>query len=1489
MDLNEPPAELVDPISLDLFEDPILLPCGNMISRNEIAKHLANDPKKLCPLCRQPMVNFDPGTATPVRQIANAVEEYRRKKNVKAPENAPAVDNSKWTATLVPVVDSSGKILPISEFRLDLEGAIVVPKPGLFIAIMDKSGSMSGNPWSQVQSGLRHIVSLAANNPFVKVEVIAYQSVAEILDLGLNLASALNAINMHQAGGGTNFLDAFAKVGNVLSKYYCSDLGSISEGRTNLTDVSSVNIAFLTDGCADGLTDDVSRRQLANHLRVILAEKWLGPVTVHSVGFGRDHDKVFLEEMWKTGHTANGAPLEGTFRYAEPQDNSDTLSRKLSSLFESISKASTIPLKLTQNLGRYLSLRNIEGSTCHLQFPIGHGGKGSYTFWIQRDSNSIELCDGMFCQLQIGEKEISVPLVDGYKLPNFKLIRSHLYAKWLSKLTDDLAAELLEMTKVDKVQYGLKVFSLHCLLIDRQATLLKRQCQTGDSKDSLIEATVQRLDILSRDALALQAGLQVNVGHLADLRFGAQYLLAKPAAPVLPTLPSVVTPSLTQIAPANYDERTVYYPRRGPEALEKTRNPLQTKIVQLECDMYKRDQETPKQIREIIEKADCGALVCPDLDGNNTLMLAAYCGHRTLTEALLKRGREVHLLEADFLHWLQQKNFDGETALTLAIKARGYDDTVSLLIKFGAVIPPERQDALYRYCIDHRFRRTSKLLVNPNSVVTHANPNMTEDYLEIAFQSAAAKSESLARINFPSYLNAAIVKGLPRLVELILSVAATLPFEKLGLSPTLMEPLCILDDTKPEAVAIANLFFAFLEKSLNKQQLKEFINEPLSDSCDSLLFRAADRGSPYLLKQCLKHGASVDQVNPLGNSPLWIACERRWPCIIDTLLEHGANPNHTNLKGNSPLTTICQKGTKVNAEKLLACGANPNNINRNGDSLILICCRNGQPEVLKLLLDRVDAKILEHIAEIDGFGPMLAATEANRPECIRILFEYGLSLEVKTAADNQILAGAAPLHLAAYYGRLEATQTLLELGANPDSLDVHGQTALHTAVIRGQIAMVKLLRSRCKIDARDKSGQTAAGYCRNEELRAALIDPLLRPLMELSRGQFAKEQDKAANLLFSKKTMGELMLIRNSEGRTPLIEAVLAGNLAMVEVYLQCGASVQDRDYSGINSYVWACLTGNARIKARLSQGLNVNVLEEDSALENVRRAAHKNSIDARTMFIGSSPANIQLEVTQSSLGQRMITFVSQLRPIQIGGGKEAYQTTQAIFNLDEKSADIELPDGSRKIMFDGEPISIINFLTWETKVFIVSKIAAGTTFLSPQQIGALYMYDTLSLNLLNGLKLDDSHQLDYLRMIHSAVDRMIPYSGEIYWGVPSLPDRSLFAVGNEFSCSISPPATSSWCVAAENVPEFSTKKQGVVFIIQQKRARSISSFTRFPYDMEVVFPINTRFRVVKWYRGDVICLGQANIREHTFKIKDEDLPRYLTTNAALIIEMVEL
>ena len=86
------------------------------------------------------------------------------------------------------------------------------PKPSLFIAVVDKSGSMAGSPWRQVQSALVHMTGVTSSNPLVKTVMITYDSYATILETaGKTDAETRRMIEGMSAGGGTNFLGAYGE------------------------------------------------------------------------------------------------------------------------------------------------------------------------------------------------------------------------------------------------------------------------------------------------------------------------------------------------------------------------------------------------------------------------------------------------------------------------------------------------------------------------------------------------------------------------------------------------------------------------------------------------------------------------------------------------------------------------------------------------------------------------------------------------------------------------------------------------------------------------------------------------------------------------------------------------------------------------------------------------------------------------------------------------------------------------------------------------------------------------------------------------------------------------------------------------------------------------------------------------------------------------------------------------------------------------------
>jgi len=145
------------------------------------------------------------------------------------------------------------------------------------------------------------------------------------------------------------------------------------------------------------------------------------------------------------------------------------------------------------------------------------------------------------------------------------------------------------------------------------------------------------------------------------------------------------------------------------------------------------------------------------------------------------------------------------------------------------------------------------------------------------------------------------------------------------------------------------------------------------------------------------------------------------------------------------------------------------------------------------------------------------------------------------------------------------------------------------------------------------------------------------------------------------------------------------------------------------------------------------------------------------------------------------------------------------------------------------------------------------------------------------------------ISLLLSAMNACQPFVGECFIGSCYI-DRRSFLIGAEVTFSSFLSASAMWRVATANVPEFATKKrEGVVFIVKSISGRLVSSYSAFQHDNEVIFRPYTRFKVTNWYHGDVIALGQANIRKHTFAIRADTIEFMMDSKKSLIIELQEI
>lgn len=158
------------------------------------------------------------------------------------------------------------------------------------------------------------------------------------------------------------------------------------------------------------------------------------------------------------------------------------------------------------------------------------------------------------------------------------------------------------------------------------------------------------------------------------------------------------------------------------------------------------------------------------------------------------------------------------------------------------------------------------------------------------------------------------------------------------------------------------------------------------------LFLASQRGHTALAQVLLKYKPNLAQQNQKGTSALWIAACNRHVDVVADLLQAGADPNQANHKGDTPLIPACHKGSEIIVGMLLDAGAKLTLYNKNRDHAAMICCRIGQAKILEILLARLPADeakaLLAQCAHIDGFNPLLAATEVEKVECVRVCLKY---------------------------------------------------------------------------------------------------------------------------------------------------------------------------------------------------------------------------------------------------------------------------------------------------------------------------------------------------------------------------------------------------------------------------------------------------------------------------------------------------------------------
>ena len=232
------------------------------------------------------------------------------------------------------------------------------------------------------------------------------------------------------------------------------------------------------------------------------------------------------------------------------------------------------------------------------------------------------------------------------------------------------------------------------------------------------------------------------------------------------------------------------------------------------------------------------------------------------------------------------------------------------------------------------------------------------------------------------------------------------------------------------------------EKSLRmilEENMTIDIDVYVPKSTSSILHKAAQTGTPEMIKDLVEYGSAINNCDGEGDTPL--ICATKWANSenILCLLDYNASVNYRDLQGWTVLHYVAKNGTDTEVVKSILCKVD--NINVKG---------------------HLDKKTPLHVA------------------CGRFLDHGIVQLLLDHGADPNVVDedGMTPLHAACIIGNVETASYLIKSGANVNSISSQRQNALHFA-IRGRrtIYMIELLlRAGCDVNARDIHSKTPLFY-----------------------------------------------------------------------------------------------------------------------------------------------------------------------------------------------------------------------------------------------------------------------------------------------------------------------------------------------------------------------------------------------------------------------------
>ncbi|XP_033121320.1 serine/threonine-protein phosphatase 6 regulatory ankyrin repeat subunit C-like isoform X2 [Anneissia japonica] len=614
-------------------------------------------------------------------------------------------------------------------------------------------------------------------------------------------------------------------------------------------------------------------------------------------------------------------------------------------------------------------------------------------------------------------------------------------------------------------------------------------------------------------------------------------------------------------------------------------------------------------------------------DGSTLMHIASQCGHPETALMFLKKGVPLHM-----------PNKSGAVCLHAAAK-RGHTAVVKSLLQKGAMVDArtkENYTALH-VAVQHCKPLVVQTLLGYGAQVQLQGGTAMETPLHIAARIKEGEKVAEMLLKSGADVNAVMANG-----ETAMHIAAR--FGQLKMIQALLEegadPIYqSKNGENPLHIAVRHCHYVIVKELLTFLRIENnradavMVVNTQSNEGETPLHYAAEitkemahyNGEDVdIVKILLEYEADTYVSTKLTQETPLHYCARsgNTHILLEMVKYLGQDSqlalNKQSKNGWSPLLVASEQGHVDIVKILLSYNARVDVFDEHGKAALHLASENGHKEVADVLLWH---KAFVNAKSKIGLTPLHLAARSGHNDLVELLIHTH-----NASIDALSLAKKTPLHMAAQFGQLKVCETLLQLKADSNATDNHGQTPLHLAAENDHAEIVKLFLQH-----------------KPDLVTMANVDGSTCAHIAAAKGSVAVTKEL---LRFNKA--GVCSARNKTNDSTALHLAAEGGHTEVVSVLLDAGASPNEENADGMTAIHLAAKSGHVKVLDALKNRIDFKSPSRMTGLGALHISAQYGQVDFVRELLQKVPATTKSESPSGAVNKDLPLSDSGLTPLHL-------------------------------------------------------------------------------------------------------------------------------------------------------------------------------------------------------------------------------------------------